>query len=52
MRRSFEALLSAFEQFLTFIVFECVIVLSIALLGNVLISVPEDTTYDTFTNNY
>lgn len=52
MRRSFEALLSAYEQFLVFIAFECVVVLIFALVGNILIQVPEGTVTDSFTNNY
>lgn len=45
-------MLSAYEQFLVFIVFEFVVVLTFALVGNTLIQVPEDTTTDNFTNNY
>jgi hypothetical protein len=52
VRRSFEALVSAYEQFLVFIVFECVVVFIFALVGNVLIEVPEGTATDSFTNNY
>lgn len=52
VRRSFEALISAYEQFLVFIVFECVVVFMFALVGNILIQVPEGTVTDTFTDNY
>lgn len=52
VRRSFEALLSAYEQFLVFMLFECVVVVIFALVGNSIIQVPPDTEHDAFTNNY
>lgn len=45
-------MLSAYEQFLVFILFECVVVLIFALVGNSIIQLPEGTATDAFTNNY
>lgn len=52
MRRSFEALISAYKDFFMFIIFDSLVIVVFALIGNILIKVPETATVDEFTNNY
>jgi hypothetical protein len=46
VRRSFEALISAYKDFFMFIIFDSLVIVVFALIGNILIKVPETATVD------